>query len=161
MAISITGVNPPAQAVQVRAIQPRITQADSSTPITTTSNPSLQVLGMLSKPGQPDSPITKTQKTPQNQQKMDTVELSPAAKAKMLRDTGRPIIEIAIILNLDAKTVESYLGAATVAMQPAQKALQDNHSPPLAQQPSSPVVVSSDNSAEKQQGNLLTQAGKK
>ena len=157
MAISITGVNPVVPSVQAQAtvIQPNTIQADSQTQDTTTSNSSLnssvQDAGMQSKQVQPDAPTTKntTAKTQQNQQKKDTIELSPKARALMLRDKGRAVFEIAIVMNLDTKTVEGYLGASTVTKPTAQKALQDNQSLPTSPQPSNPVEVSSGNSAEK------------
>ena len=162
MAISITGVTPSPQAVQVAAIQPKIAQAESKTPETTSLDPSsIQAsAGMQLKPGKPESPASKTTKTQHNQQRTDTVELSVRAKARMLRDKGRPVFEIAVIMNLDAKTVSSYLGATT---QSAQMALKNDHTPATSQQPSSPAEASSENSAEKQQGMVqdLPPAGNK
>lgn len=54
----------------------------------------------------------------------------------MLIEQGRPIIEIAVILNLDVKTVKKYLGAATATTQTAQITLQDNLTQLTTQQPS-------------------------
>jgi hypothetical protein len=157
MAISITGVTPTVQAVPVTAVQPKTAQADSQAPESMALKPSVQGLAMQSK----DSPTARAPKPRENQQKKDIVELSPEAKAKMLSEQGRPIIEIAVILNLDAETVASYLGATPVTTRVSQKALQDNHSPPASQQPSGQAEVFSGNSSEKQQGTLPAQNVKK
>ncbi len=157
MATSITGVNSSIQAMQVTVIQPKIAQADSQTAETTTLNTSAQASGIQSTLGQPASQITKTMKAQQNQQKADTVQISGAAKARMLSDKGNPISVIAVIMNLDTQTVEAYLGAVTVTTQAAQTALQNSQS--KSQQPSSPEEAASGNDSEKQKVKIHTQSG--
>jgi len=158
MAISISGVNAPVQAAPVTARAAKAAPGGSPNPTTAALNQPAHVAAIQSKPGQLDSPAQKTARPLQNQLKTDTVEVSPQAKARMLRDTGRPVFEIAVILNLDIKTVKSYLGAAAETSISAREALQDNHSPPASQQPSNPAEAYSGTGAEKRQGTLQAQA---
>ena len=106
MAIIISGINPSAQ--------------DETTP---------------SKLGYTDSLNPKTSKTTEENQKADAVDLSSRAKAIMLSHEGSSIPEIAVIMNLDTKTVASYLGLVTVNTQTAQAVLPDTHAPATLQQP--------------------------
>lgn len=121
MAISITGANSSVQAVPVAAIQPESARADSQAKVTAIRNPSAKVPALQSRPDQPAPPNTISQ---QNHQKADSVELSAQAKALMLRDQGRPLSEIAIIMNLDIKTVQTYLGGVSVTTRTAQTAFE-------------------------------------
>ena len=110
--MGLTPVTPPisgfAPLESVAVTQPKKTGAVSSIPTTTVLNPSKQAAAMHSKL---DPPTLKSANIQRNQQKTDTLDLSPRAKAKMLSNNGRAIWEIAIILNLDVKTIASYLGA--------------------------------------------------
>lgn len=144
MAITIAGINP---SLQVAGTQSKVNPNQGASPIpkSTKLNPSSQRAAIQSKFGQPDSSTSQPDNT---QQKKDTIELSPAAKANLLRDQGRPIIEIAVILNLDVKTVAAYLGAAPDAMQDQQMARQDNNSPAIQQKSFRLNEVSSESSAE-------------
>jgi hypothetical protein len=161
MATPITGVSTSImQAVQVTAVQPKIAQADPQTAETTALNATALASGIQSAPDQPASPTsraTKAQQNQQNQQKADTVDISGAAKARMLKDKGTPISEIAVLMDVDNKTVEAYLGATTVTTQTAQTALQNSQSAsPL---PSTPAELAFENNSEEPKGKIQAQSG--
>jgi len=79
-------------------------------------NPLLQVAVMEPKTAQADSSASpKTTVQP----KKETVEISKAAKARLLKNKGETVVEIAISLNLDTKTVNSYLESNVATKQTA------------------------------------------
>jgi hypothetical protein len=161
MATPIIGVSASIiQAVQVTSMQPKIAQADPQTAETTALNSTALASGIQSAPDQPASSTsraTKTQQNQQNQQKADTVDISGAAKARMLKDKGNPISEIAVLMDVDNKAVEAYLGATTVTTQTTQTALQNSQS--ASQLPSSPAELASGINSEEPKGKFQAQSG--
>jgi len=74
------------------------------------------------------TPAQEPEKKPEG----DTVQLSPYAKVKQLKEQGTSASVIAARLGMNVKTVESYLGTPTAAaattsqpIKPAQEAIQN------------------------------------
>lgn len=109
-------------------------------------NPSAQDATMQSNLDPTDSLTSQNIKTIQEKHKEDAIELSSRAKAIMLSYEGTSISEIAVIMNLDIRTVASYIGAVNVTMQAAQTEIHVNHASATSQQPYGSAEVSSGSS---------------